>query len=217
MTKTTDMQKTVLWGNVVRCLLICSVPAAFFYVITVWIMSMSGFSYIEMTRDPAQQTDTSSFLGFLSNIGSWLWVSGAAFCFFRIATDDFPVGDTHRTLLILIGGFSFFLAVDDFFLIHDRYIAEGIIVPLYAIFIGYVLKRFRAKIFEIDGAAFLLAMTSLAMSVLVDAVQEILPIDYGLGQALEEGFKFVGIATWTYFCFQVAAFRSDASAAQTGT
>lgn len=205
MTKATDTQKAFSRDRILRGLLVCSLPAALFYIGTVWIMSLAGFSYIEMTRDPAQQTDTSSFLGFLSNIGSWLWVSGAAFCFFRVATYETAARDRHKTLLILIGSFSFFLAVDDFFLIHDRYIAEGIIVPAYAIFIGYVLKRFRAEIFEIDGVAFMLAMSSLAMSVFVDAVQELLPIDYGLGQAIEEGFKFVGVATWTYFCFRVAA------------
>ena len=61
----------------------------------------------------------------------------------------------------------------------------------------------------IDGTAFLMAGGFLAMSVIVDAVQEILPISYGFSQALEEGFKFCGAAAWLYFCFRVAAHRQE--------
>ena len=47
----------------------------------------------------------------------------------------------------------------------------------------------------------------LFLSVVVDAVQEILPISYGASQAFEEGFKFLGAAAWAYFCFRCAAWR----------
>ncbi len=171
------------------------------------VLTLAGFTYVEILRDPAQQTEQSSFLGFLSNIGTWLWIAGFTFCFFRIATYERPDRDEHKMLLHLAGWFALLLGVDDFFLIHDRYIAEGFLIPLYAIFIGTMLYRYTAKIIEVDGFAFLMAGGLLAGSVLVDTVQEILPIPYGVSQIAEEGFKFTGAATWAYFCFRLAAHR----------
>lgn len=194
-------------GNIRRFVLYCCGPALIFYLISLAVLSQAGFTLVEILRDPAQQTKQSSFLGFVSNIGSWLWVSAAAICLFRVASYEQAGRSAHKMLLSWSGGFSLFLAIDDFFLIHDRYIAEGILIPLYAIFVGVLLKRYYRTIVEIDGFAFLMAGALLAGSVLVDAAQEILPISYGASQALEEGFKFVGAAAWLYFCFRIAAWR----------
>ena len=193
--------------NIRRCLVFCCVPALVFYVVAVAVMSLAGFSMIEILRDPAQQTGQNSFLGFVSTIGTWLWLSAAVFCFFRVAIWAEREPSDHKTLLKLAGWFSLFLAVDDFFLIHDRYITEGILIPAYALFLAYLVKRYWSKIAEIDGCAFLTAGGMLFLSVVVDAVQEILPIPYGASQALEEGFKFLGAAAWAYFCFRLAAFK----------
>ena len=193
--------------NIQICILYCCIPAAIFYVISLTVMSQAGFTFVEILRDPAQQTKTSSFLGFVSSIGSWLWVSAAAISFFAVLTFEAPSPINHKKLLSLVGWFSLILAVDDFFLIHDRFITEGILIPLYAGFVGYLLVRHRQKIIEIDGFAFLLAGTFLALSVVVDAVQEILPMSYNSSQAFEEGFKFMGGATWLYFCARIAAYR----------
>lgn len=207
-------QKTIFKkDNINRFLLYCCIPALLFYCVSLTVMSQAGFTLVEILRDPAQQTKQSSFLGFVSNIGTWLWLAAATICFFRAATYKPEKRDEYKTLLILSGCFSLFLAIDDFFLIHDRYITEGILIPLYAIFVGYLLKRFHKMIFKIDGFAFMIAGTLLAMSVLVDAVQEILPISYGASQALEEGFKFVGAAAWLYFCFRIAAYQPTNEAA----
>ena len=178
-----------------------------FYLISLLWMTQAGFTLVQILRDPAQQLKVSSFLGFVSSIGSWLWVAGATICFFRVAAHEVSGKHAHKTMLVLMGSFSLFLAVDDFFLIHDRFITEGILIPLYALFVFYLLKKFGSIIVEIDGFAFLLAGGLLAMSVIVDAVQEILPIGYGASQALEEGFKFVGAAAWMFFCYRIAAYK----------
>lgn len=194
-------------SNTRRYLLYCGVPAALFYVLTLAEMSLAGFSFVEILRDPAQQTRQSSFLGFVSSIGAWLWVSAASISLFGAALPEMQAQARHRRLLLLCGALSSLLAVDDFFLIHDRFIAEGIMVPFYALFVLMLLKRHRAEIFSVGGFAFVGAGSFLAMSIVVDAVQEILPIPYDYSQALEEGFKFMGGATWLYFCFRAAAYR----------
>ncbi len=194
-------------ATIMRCLLVCCLPATVFYLLSVLILSLGGFTLVEILRDTAQTTKQSSFLGFVSSIGAWLWVAAASVTFFRMAIYGRGVSDPHRTLVMLLACFSLFLALDDFFLIHDRYITEGILIPIYILFLGYLIRRFWPLIGAIDGTAFLMAGGLLAMSVVVDAVQEILPIGYGASQMLEEGFKFVGAAAWLYFCYRVAAYR----------
>jgi len=192
--------------NMSLCFKYCCVPALVFYVISLTVMQLSGFTLVEILRDPAQQTKQSSFLGFVSNIGTWLWLAAATICFFRVSTFGKPSPDGRKSMIRMAGWFSLVLAVDDFFLIHDRYITEGILIPLYAGFLFYMLKRQLDNIIKIDGFAFIMAGGLLAGSVVVDAVQEILPISYGLSQAFEEGFKFVGAAAWLYFCYRISAF-----------
>ncbi len=201
------MQKIFIAENISRCLRYCCLPALLFFSISMIVLTLSGFSTLEILRDSAQITKTSSFLGFLSSVGSWLWVAGATICLFRIATLDRNSNNQLKKLLHLIGWFSLFLAVDDFFLIHDRYITEGILFPLYAIYLIYLLIRHHTTIVEVDGFAFLLAGSFLALSVFVDAVQEIIALPYAYNQILEEGFKFLGGATWLFFCYRLGSYR----------
>lgn len=190
-----------------RYLRLCGIPALLFYVVSLILLTQSGFTLIEILRDVPQTTRQSSFLGFLSNIGAWFWVSAGAISLARAFSFEPDGDDAIRRLLFLVGGFSFVLAVDDFFLIHDRYIAEGIVVPIYAIFLWRLLSKHRQTIFRVDGFAFIAAGSMLAMSVAVDAVQEVIGIPYSVNQVIEEGFKFLGAATWLYFCYEVAAVR----------
>lgn len=202
-----DRLRTVLTrDNITRCVLYGFLPALVFYLVALFIMRKAGFSFVEILRDPAQQTEQSSFLGFLSSVGTWFWVSAAAISFFRVLSDA-PAEAAHRTVLWMIAGFSLFLGVDDFFLIHDRYITEGILIPIYIVFLWVLLKRYNSVVMGTDGTAFLMAGGLLAFSVVVDAVQEILPIGYGASQVLEEGGKFTGAAVWMFFCARVAAYR----------
>ncbi|PVA10471.1 oxidase [Pelagivirga sediminicola] len=180
-----------------------------FYVGALTILTLSGFTVTEVLRDLTQQTGQSSFLGFLSSIGTWLWVAGAAMCFFGAALRRRAEHAAHRRLLHLLGGFSFVLALDDFFLIHDRFIAEGILLPLYALFILIVAKRYWSVISKIEPIVFFIVGGLLAGSIFVDAVQEILPISYAASQIVEEGFKFVGAAAWMYFCARLSAHDLD--------
>lgn len=203
------MQRVLVREDIRRWLLLCALPALVFFVGTVVVQSAAGFSLVEILRDPAQTAKHSSFLGFVSSIGTWFWVAAASICMFRVTTFEQPDPGRHRKLLVLSGWFSFWLAIDDFFLVHDRYIAEGFLIPLYAIFVITLLVRHRGTILGIDGFAFMVAGAMLAMSVVVDAVQEILPMPYGYSQVLEEGFKFIGAASWLHFCYRIAAYRSE--------
>lgn len=199
------LKQLVVPKQLLRCILVVVIPALLFYSGSLlWLTSM-GFSIMEVLKDPAQQTGQSSFIGFLSNIGVWLWVSSAAICFFAASTIDLATKDNGKELLFLAGLLSIMLAVDDFFLIHDRYVSQRLCFLIYAVFAITLLIRHYKTIIEIDGSAFLLAGSLLALSILTDLIQKRIPFHYRYVQLVEEGFKFVGAATWLYFNFRIAS------------
>jgi len=193
--------------RILSWLVFAAVPAMLFYGLSIEILSSAGFSFVDIVRDPAQQTGQSSFLGFVSNIGVWLWICSATICLFSAGVGGFTTEKRQRELLILIGMLSLVLAVDDFFLLHDRYLPQRLVFIFYAIFAITLLVRYFKKIMEIDGFAFLLAGGLLALSIFTDLNQRKLPFDYGQVQIIEDGFKFVGAASWLYFSYRLASFR----------
>lgn len=188
-----------------------AVPAMFFYLVSILILTNSGFTIREVLRDPAQQTGLSSFLGFVSNIGVWLWVSSAAICCFSLITNHAKSRLAPTELVVLLGMLSLLLAVDDFFLLHERYVYQKGIFLFYAICAVTLLIRHYRKIIEIDGFSFLLAGLLLALSVEIDINQRKIPLDYAHVQIIEEGCKFVGAAIWLFFVGQAASFRPPES------
>lgn len=194
-----------------RCILFTLIPATLFYCTAVLVLKTMGFGVMEVLRDPAQLTGESSFLGFMSIIGTSMWVSAAAVCFFAALTSENP-DKALRELLILLWTLSTALALDDYFLIHDRYINQWICYFVYAAFAAALLLRHGRLIFAIDGAAFLLAGSWLALSILSDGVQDHIPVPYVVVQLFEEAFKFIGAVTWFYFSFRAAAYRRPVEA-----
>ena len=189
-----------------------AIPAMLFYAVSLEVMTSTGFSLKDILRDPAQQTGQSSFLGFLSNVGVWLWVCSASICLFSAGIGGFVAEQKQKQLLILIGALSLVLAVDDFFLLHDRYLPQKAVFLFYIVFSIILLIRYFKTIMEIEGFAFLSAGFLLALSIHIDLNQRRIPFDYAIVQTLEEGFKFVGAASWLYFCYRLASFRFRRSA-----
>lgn len=210
------MKRVFSTQRILSWLIFAAVPALLFYGIAIEVLSSAGFSLEDIVRDPAQQTGKSSFLGFISNVGVWLWVCSGAVCLFSTGLGGFADDQKQKQLLILIGVFSVILAVDDFFLLHDRYLPEKPVFIVYAFFALTLLVRYFRNIMEIEGFAFLSAGVLLALSIYVDLNQRRFPFDYGPVQTAEEGFKFVGAASWLYFSARLASFRFRRSADSTG-
>jgi hypothetical protein len=190
--------------KLIRCFLIAIVPASIFYVTALLGLHSRGFAVMEIIRDSAQQNDVSSFIGFLSNIGVWLWVASAAICTFIVFFIPTTNQKSLKELLILTGLLSISLAIDDFFMIHDRYINQNYCYLAYAIIASLILIRSYKSILETEASVFLLAGFLLASSILTDLIQYYIPLSYHHVQIIEEGFKFTGAATWLYFNVRVA-------------
>ncbi len=196
--------------KVLRYLLFAAAPAAIFYIMSLLVLSSAGFGITEILRDPAQQSGQSSFLGFVSNIGVWLWISTASICFFGAIRVESRSRERYGELLLLVGSLSLMLAVDDFFLIHDRYISQRVCYLTYALCVGALLARHHQLIFSIDGPSFLLAGTLLGLSIFTDIIQKQTPLSYEQTQVIEEGFKIIGAASWLFFGCSADLFCSAA-------
>lgn len=193
--------------RLIRTLVFVVIPAVIFYIASLQILQNSGLDSVQILRDPAQQSGESSFIGFLSNIGTWLWISASAICFFTILTRRKEFQAEEIQLLALVGTLSILLGVDDFFLIHDRYINQRICYGTYGLIALAILFRHYKQILAKDPFAFLLAGGLLAASIGTDLIQGRLLtfFDYSFTQLFEEGFKFTGAATWLYFSGRIAS------------
>lgn len=207
MSIVTQLKQSITTRKIMTCTIYVGIPALVFYGLSLEVLTAAGFSLREILRDPAQQSGESSFLGFVSNIGVWLWVSSVAICFFGAIAGNPTNKDGQKELLIFLGLLSLILAIDDFFLLHERYVYQKGIFLFYAICGITLLVRHFKTIMEIDAFPFLLAGFLLATSVEIDINQRKIPMDYAYVQVIEEGFKFIGSAIWLYFCARVAAYR----------
>ena len=134
----------------------------------------------------------------ISNIGILLWGAAASICLFT--TFSGGIKRESSKLLLLGGIFSGLLCIDDFFLIHDRYIGPDFLNFTYLTISIFILVRFR-RILKIIGLFnLIISILFLGLSVFFDGViQQIFNQSYELTQLIEEGFKFLGIACWLNF------------------
>ena len=211
-----DQLKTILKQvfipqKLLRCLSVAIIPGLLFYIVSLLVLKSAGFTSIEIIRDPPHLNESSSLLGFISNIGNWIWVGSAAIGFFIVFTGGTAVESNRKELLFLAALLSMLLAVDDFFMIHDRYVKQNACYALYSICAIALLIRHYKMILEIDAIAFLLAGSLLATSIIIDLCQNHIPMTYENIQVLEESFKFVGGVTWLYFVSRVASYRKTSA------
>jgi len=185
------------------------IPSGLFYLVAIFIFYSQGFTILQIIRDVPQQLKVSSFLGFLVNIGIGFWVAAVSICFFLLLSDTIRIGKERRKLILLTGLLSLLLAVDDFFMIHDRFINQYLCYLVYAIIAITILVKYHDLILKIHGISFLFSGFFLMMSILTDIFQGYFPISYTKVQVFEEGFKFIGIASWLYFVFKLGSYNLD--------
>lgn len=193
--------------KILLCIAIGIVPALIFYIISILGLNEAGLDTLEIIRDPAQQSGKSSFIGFLSNIGTWFWVSAAAISFFTAFGVKFFEESNLKRLLFFTGSLSLLLAVDDFFMIHDRYVDPKICYLFYAVTTLTMFWFHLKTILKIEGFAFLTAGSFLAFSIGIDLLQDVTPMSVETwlnSQIVEEAFKFTGATTWLYFIGRVS-------------
>ena len=181
--------------------------------VLVLILALAGSLVTErpisdFTRDLASIAQVPPFIGLVSNLGILLWASAAATGLVTaavLAKDQAPQMLTR--FFLWFGLLTSLLALDDFFLLHERMFPRFLGLPeeatlvIYGVLLLYILIRFR-PVYRTMPCFFLwAALVGFASSLLVDQVPEhIIPYHH----LFEDGFKFLGISSWLAFVAQAA-------------
>ena len=184
------------------------IPALSVYVAALSLSNMAGIKAQSVLRDLAQTCSTPAGVGLLSNLGYLLWLAAAAVALFTAHSGLPGIRGKQLQLLACGGWFSLILCIDDMFLLHDRYIGQTFLYVTYAIFAALIAIRYRRQLMASRGEIFVLSAALLGASIGIDQIQpsEIdHPMAYRTYQLLEEGAKFLGIATWVLFWSQACA------------
>ena len=181
---------------------------------TAWLQSNVSFDVL--FRDTFAVASVPVYYGLFSNLGIFLWLSAAAIMFFS-ASILFVIGkpNKYRNFLLSFGSITLFLAMDDFFMLHERVfprflrISEKIIFIAYGIIVLYSIFRYRNIIFHNNFKIFFTAVLCLFLSIAVD---QIINSDDFLLKAndtyfFEDSFKLIGIVTWCFYFIKVSLAR----------
>jgi hypothetical protein len=211
-----------------KTLLFIYLPMVLFFVmLNSFSRSFPDITLSYLTRDISAIGGLPFYAGLVSQLGGLLWSGTLAICMFTavlLARVDQPARSSRRYLLhaALLTGV---LMLDDFFLFHEDigpdylHISEKIIVLAYLLFTA-VFLLFNSR--EILASEYLILGLSLAlfgMSILLDAANLDNFEEYGwffrpqFQIFLEDGFKFMGIATWLVY-FARYAFHKLVSVAR---
>lgn len=170
------------------------------HVLTVIGMSLLFIAIIYITReniafylrDPAATFGFSPFAGLISNIGVFALFSAGAisvFSFFQARQDRF--------LLFFVGLFSIFIAIDDFFMLHEYIIPRKFGIPEIYVYIFYginalaIIIKYIKNIFGKIHIGLYVGASLLASSVIIDVVA-----DHVIS---EDIFKFCGLIVWSAY------------------
>tara|TARA_B100000530_G_scaffold268136_1_gene180747 strand:- start:174 stop:623 length:450 start_codon:yes stop_codon:yes gene_type:complete len=141
----------------------------------------------------------------ISNIGILLWGAAASICLFTKFSQN--INSDSSKLLLLGGLFSGLLCIDDFFLLHDRYIGPDFLNLTYLAISIFLLVRFRRLLKKIGLFNLIISILFLGLSIFFDGViQQIFNQSYEITQLIEEGFKFLGIACWLNFWCKASSY-----------
>lgn len=187
-----------------------------FFLLTFSLAFLSIFKFVNsfyeipmstMTRDVTTLAKVPFYYGILSQICILFWAMAGAVCFvfYKISNDKWM-----KDFFIASCCVTFILCIDDAFLLHEEVFPKIIGIPenlVYAIYLiimgGYVLKFYKT-ILKTDFIFFLMAITFLALSMLIDKI-------LSWKHLLEDGAKFIGIISWFTYFFKtgLASFRSQ--------
>ena len=173
-------------------------PSAILYLVILYISYLYKIKLTLVVRDLAQTCGYPIGVGMISNIGILLWGAASSICLFTTFFDN--INRESSKLLLLGGLLSGLLCIDDFFLLHDRYIGPDFLNFTYLAISILILVRFRRILKEIGLFNLVISILFLGLSIFFDGViQQIFNQSYQLTQLIEEGFKFLGIVCWLNF------------------
>lgn len=164
------------------------------------------------TRDVFSVTKVPPIVGFLSNLGAFVWCAALSVIMFSIYCSKNSASVRMLGFLYLSAVLTGWILLDDFFQMHDYwFILIGInendaYIGLAIVLILYIVIFFRI-IIKTNYILFLLALTFLFFSFVFDIIQHF----YGFGKTggrwyvfLEDAPKWIGACFWASYYFSTA-------------
>ena len=180
-------------------------PSSILYLTILYFSKLYDIKLSLVVRDLAQTCGYPIGVGMISNIGILLWGAAASICLFT--TFSGKINSDISKLLLLGGLFSGLLCVDDFFLLHDRYIGPDFLNLTYLAISILILVRFKKILKKIGLFNLVISILFLGLSIFFDGViQQIFNQSYELTQLIEEWFKFLGIVCWLNFWCKASSY-----------
>lgn len=179
-----------------------SVTALLLALIPIHFLSKIPFSMF--TADPAASMDYNPLYGCVSNIGILLWCATATVCFLSAGILNIRKDQAEIIrFLICFGALTAVLMFDDLFMFHESIAPSSLHIPekvnllMYGAFALYSFVRFHRVILSNDFRYLVVAVCAFGFSVMVDQLSEKI---YFPGEYLvEDGAKFIGIASWLVY------------------
>ena len=207
----------------IRQLLITFVPAVLILAAILVMRMRYGLTTSAMTEDVASTAGVYPLTGFLSNLGVLLWCATAAVCFFAATLLRRTEARETYQFLLWSAVLSAYLCFDDLFVIHDdlaarwfgssESVGEAIVFVSLGVAVVAYLIAFRKVMWRTDCSLLLLAMGFFAVSLLLDEFVTHTGSPYRGAYFLEDGSKWLGIASWfSYFVrtsYQLATGTSE--------
>ena len=188
-----------------RLFYISILPSLILYLAILYISNFYNIKLNLVVRDLAQTCGYPIGVGMISNIGILLWGAASSICFFTTFSES--INRALSKLLLLGGLFSGLLCIDDFFLLHDRYVGPDFLNLTYLAISIFLLVRFRMILKKIGIFNLVISILFLGLSIFFDGViQQIFNQSYELTQLIEEWFKFLGIACWLNFWCKASSY-----------
>lgn len=172
--------------------------------ITVLLHLDTGISLMDLTRDPAATFNYHPFVGFLSSVGLGFWLASAAISLFSWHY-LYRLQQHGSHFLLVMGGLSLFLWMDDTFLLHEFIFPLALHIPQEIVYLGYmfcmlfILLLYSRVILNTSYFIFAFALLLLGLSVAFDIV---LPMTEKV-TFYEDILKFVGLLFWFGYLLDV--------------
>lgn len=160
-----------------------------------------------LTRDPAAISGSPFYVGFLSQVGIFLWSAAAATCMFSANVLSRTGNPEVKPFLLVSGLVTLALGLDDAFLLHEEAIPDFFAVPEKAVFASYAalallfLVKFYSVILKTEYVLLVMASIFFGASVALDLLESPGTDLY----LFEDGAKLVGIVSWLAYFFRTGA------------
>lgn len=201
-------------GRPHRWLLALYLPPLAALLLVVLISALTGTPVAYFTRDPADIAQISPFAGVISNLGILGWCATVTVCALVAVLVTRAEGRSPLSRFFLASaGLSALLLLDDFFLFHERvfpiylHLRQRYVYFCYAATVGLYLFAFRQVILRSAWGLLLVALACFSLSILVDVAAGRLAGRLPDLHLLEDGAKFLGIASWFGYFGRLAVQR----------